>query len=506
MGFFNQRCPNCGKSVSKNADFCNACGCPSATSFATCNRCAASVGADSTFCWKCGATQDLTARRSIYYDRWQRTAGDFAVRVDLIIPDRALHHGLQVDEGTLVLIFRNGVFEGILEPGYTQFDNFFQRFMGADHSGLSHAILLDAQSAEVDFYLDGITTLDSLLVDVRVRVLFKVTDPKMFSDRFLKGRSSFSQQDLSDAFFRDIRTAVQGTFGVKKLNELLDTPNIREMIEDAVDGGLVRAFAGAGLKSDGVRMADITGEIVESVRSKMAEFRRITLEREIDNRLSDALREEKVRLFRDEQELSDYYEKVTHELGFRSAERADERKKFLLEGEKRLELQGLTLDWSIVSEKLRQALEKRRIERVTDIEGRREYLDSELDENQKRFGLKQTQNVEQAKTALEEAKLGVEALKLVKAAKHEAQQREEDLKLEVEKHQLELRGNAGLQALLATLSGEQAANVLKLTEMQMRQGMTAEQSLAFVAEKNAEHFAPAVAEALKAKFAGPQKS
>lgn len=506
MAFFNQRCPNCGKTVSKNADFCNACGCPGATSFATCTRCAASVGADSSFCWKCGATQDLAARRSIYFDRWQRAPGDFAVRVDLVIPDKALHHGLQVEEGTLALIFRNGVFAGILEPGYTQFDTFFQRFMGSDHGGSSHAILLDAQSAEVDFYLDGITTQDGLRVDVRVRVLFKVTDPKMFSDRFLTGRSSFSQQDLSDAFYGDVCTAVQASFAGKKFDELLDTPSIRELIESSVDGGLVRGFAGAGLKSDGVRMADITGEVVESFRGRMAEFRRVTLERELDRRLRDGLREEKVRLFKDEQELSDYYEKVTHDLGFKSTEREQERKKFLLEGEKRLELQGLTLDWSIIEENLRQELEKRRIEREADIENRKVYLEAELEENQKRFGLRQTQSVEQSRTALEEAKLGVEALKLVKEAKHEAHRREADLALEVEQHQLELRGNASLQALLATLSGEQAANVLKLTEMQMRQGMSAEQSLAFVAEKNAEHFAPAVAEALKAKFAGAHKS
>lgn len=505
MGFFNQRCPNCGKTVSKSADFCNACGCPSASSFATCPRCAASVGADSQFCWKCGATQDLTTRRSIYYDRWQRAPGDFAVRVDLVIPNKALHHGLQLEEGTLALIFRNGIFQGILEPGYTQFDNFLQRFLGADHGGLSHAILLDAQSAEVDFYLEGITTQDALRVDVRVRVLFKVTDPKMFSDRFLTGRSSFSQQDLSDAFFSDIRTAVQSSFGAKKLDELIDIANIRELIEGAVDSSLSRAFTGAGLKSDGVRMADITGEVVEAFRGKMAEFRRITLERELNSRLSDALRDEKVRLFKDEQELNDYYEKVTHDLGLRSAEREQDRQTFLLEAAKRLELHGLKLDWSIREEKLRQDAAAGRIERSADIESRKEYLDAELEENQKRFGLKQTQNVEQANTALEEAKLGVEALKLVKEAKHQAARREADLALEVEKHQLELRGSASVQSLLATLTGEQADRVMKLAEMQMRQGMTAEQSLAFIAEKSAEHFAPAVAEALKAKFTGVPK-
>jgi hypothetical protein len=504
MGFFNQRCPNCGKAVSKNADYCNACGCPSATAWATCTRCGASVGADSQFCWKCGDRQDLEARRRIYYDRWQRAPGDFAVRVDLVIPDKALHHGLQVDEGTLALFFRNGTFQGTLEPGYHEFDTLFQRLMGADHGGLSHAILLDAQSAEVDFYLDGITTQDSLRVDVRLRVLFKVTDPKMFSDRFLTGRSSFSQQDLSDAFSGDVRVAVQERFASQPLSTLLETANLREVLEEAVMNHLVRAFAGAGLKSDGVRLADVTGEVVDSMRDKLAEFRRLTLERELNSRLSDAMRDEKVRLFKDEQELNDYFEKITHDLGFKSAEREQERKKFVLEAGKQLEMRGLQLDWSIRHANTEQEIAEQRMRRKADLESRNDYLAAELEESQKRFGLKQTQDVERAKTALEEAKLGVEALKLVKEAKHEARVKEADLELELEKHKLELRGNASMQALLATLSGEQAANVLKLAEMQMRQGMSAEQSLAFVAEKSAEHFAPAVAEALKAKFAGPQ--
>ena len=54
MGFYNQRCPNCGKSVAMDAAFCNACGCPTAKSWATCHRCGSSVGAESKFCWKCG--------------------------------------------------------------------------------------------------------------------------------------------------------------------------------------------------------------------------------------------------------------------------------------------------------------------------------------------------------------------------------------------------------------------------------------------------------------------
>jgi hypothetical protein len=54
-------------------------------------------------------------------------------------------------------------------------------------------------------------------------------------------------------------------------------------------------------------------------------------------------------------------------------------------------------------------------------------------------------------------------------------------------------------ALLAVLSGEQADRVMKLAELEMRKGLDAEQALALIAEKSPE-IAPAIAEALKAKY------
>ncbi len=500
MGFFNERCPNCAKAVSKNADFCNDCGCPSANSWASCNRCGASVGSDSEFCWKCGDKQDLEARRRIYYDRWQRSPGDFAVRVDLVIPDKTFHHGLQVDEGTLALIFQNGEYQGALDPGYTQFDNFIKRFLKVEGGGASHAILLDIRSAEIDFYLDKINTKDGVPVDVRARTLFQVTDPKLFTDRFLTGQSTFTQQDLSDEFHGEVRIAVQERIGGKTMQELLDTGDIRELIEQAVMAKLSKAFTGAGLKCDGVRLADMSGEVVDTLRGKMAEFREKTLERELDSRLSDALRKEKVDLFRDEHDLNEHFEKLTHELGLKSSDRAQQKKAFLQSAEKELRRTGMQLDWAIRIEEVGYELEEKRIRAEANREERKKSLGAELEEGGERGAHQREQEQDQAASDLEVAKQGVEALKLVKQAKNEAAALDEQLKIDVEKQLLEIRGGADMQALLATLSGEQAERLMKLTEMKMREGMTPEQSMAFVAEQSPEDFGPAVADALKAKF------
>ncbi len=418
MPFLHSRCPDCGKTVSKNADFCNTCGCPSATGWAACTRCGSSVGADSAFCWKCGEPQDLEARRRIYFDRWQRSPGDFAIRIDLVVPDKTLHHGLQVEHGTMALIFRNGAFHGILEPGYHEFDSFIQRLFGTDASGTSHAILLDARSAEIDFYLDRITTSDGISIDVRVRTLFQVTDPRRFGDRFLTGRTTFTQQDLSDAFHADVESGGAGRLLGASL-DLLAT-DIRRTDPGGRQDRLAVAFAKASTEFDVLLIADLTGEAVETLREKMTEFRRRTLERELDRRLQDSLRAEKVDLFRDEHDLNAEFERIAHTLGLESVEREKQRQAFLLSAEKELKRAGLQLDWSIRLEHVESELKEARVRRAAELEGRRDYVGAELEENERRAALKQAQEKAQAATDLEVARQGIEALKAVKAAKHEA--------------------------------------------------------------------------------------
>ena len=104
-------------------------------------------------------------------------------------------------------------------------------------------------------------------------------------------------------------------------------------------------------------------------------------------------------------------------------------------------------------------------------------------------------------THMEVARAGVEALKLVKETKHELRAKEEDLNTRLEAERLKHRGEASMQALLASMTGEQADRLLKLAELEMRKGLSVEQALALVVEKSPGEIAPAIAEALKAKYA-----
>jgi len=128
----------------------------------------------------------------------------------------------------------------------------------------------------------------------------------------------------------------------------------------------------------------------------------------------------------------------------------------------------------------------------------------DMRQQRERFGTAQEQQVTQAKTDLEVAKQGIEALKLVKQAKLEGKKAEDEHDMAMEAQRLQLRGSASMQALVATLDGEKADRILKLAELEMRKGLSVEQAMALVAEKSPE-IAPAIAAAMRAKYAKGQE-
>ncbi len=507
MGFLSERCPNCGNPLSKDAQYCNSCGCPSATSWSSCPQCSASVGGDSKFCWKCGGAQTPDQRKAFYSDRWHRSPSDFAARVDIQNPKEALHHGLQVDDGTLALVFQNGQFHGQLEPGYHTLDSFFQRLLGLDGGRQCHAILLDMQSAEVDFVLPELRTDQQIPIDARLRLLFQVSDAKLFVAQLISTHTaSFSTQDLSNRFYADVRNAVQTMVADKKVDDLMIEMNVREMIEGSLQEKLQPLLATFGLTIVGVRLADFGGPAIDAFKEKLGEISRLSREYDINRRLRDALRAEKVSAYRDEEMLRDEFEQVTHELGFNRADREAQAKRFLQAAEHKTQLEGLQQDYERRKSEISNRLDEQKLRHQSEIletrheiEGNRLKFDEEIHQQRTRAELGREQQVEQAKTDVELAKQGVEALRLVKEAKLSLKKKEDEQELQREADILKLRGASNFQALLSTLSGEQADRILKLAELEMRKGLSPEQALTMIAEKSPE-IAPAVAEALKARY------
>lgn len=512
MGFFTERCPNCGKSISKNAQHCNHCGCPSSTAWANCQSCGTSVGADSKFCWKCGTEQNATSRVKFYGDRWRRSGTDFAARVELNTPEKVLHHGLQVDEGTLALVFQNGRLLGSLAPGYHTFDNVLQRVLGLDKGKYAHAVLLDMRSAEVDFAFSGLQVADGILVDARARLYFQITEPTTFVGTLVgEEASTFTTEDLSTRFQAEVRDALQAAITALSLDDLLILGGVRSQVEEAITAPLQSRLAPFGIAVAGLRLVDFHGAAVENARTKLGELAQLNREFELNRRLEEALRREKVEAFRSDEEASDYYAKITDEYGLRDAEREEKKKRWMQAAENQTQIEGLQLDYRARRQEILHRLDEQALVHKSDhadlqakLEQDRLRYTGDLARDAARFDQEQEHRLRKAATDKQIAEQGIDTLVKLKEAKHGVRRKEDAHELEVEARRLQIRGDANLQALLSTLTGEQADRLLKFAELEMRKGLTAEQALAMVAEKSPE-ISPAVAEALRARYGGTRE-
>jgi hypothetical protein len=442
------------------------------------------VGADSKFCWKCGTEQNQEQRERFFGDRWRRSPGDFAARVELKAPGQVLHAGLLIDEGTLALIFQNGKLQGQFGPGHHAVDGFFKRLLGMDKNAPAHAVLLDTESAEVDFFLESVRMAGLVPVDLRLRLLFRVTDPEVFVPAVVGERETFDVNDLAAAFSAEVKSAVEHALQDQALDQVVFSVTEKELLETGLQTKLAPALASRGLALEGVRLAQFGGPAYDELRGKFADLERLSREAEANRRLRDAMRAEKVAAYRDEEEAKAAFDQITHELGLQSVEREQERARFVAATEHTTRLEGLRLDYEARRLEILNRLDEQTLRHQAELGDARHELElgrlrfeEDMRQQRERFRAGQEQQVDQAKTDLAVAEQGIAALRAVRGAKLEIKAQEEALATKLEAERLELRGKASMQGLLATLSGEQADRLLKLAEMEMRRGMSAEQAL-----------------------------
>jgi RNA polymerase subunit RPABC4/transcription elongation factor Spt4 len=415
MPFSTTSCPNCGQAVSKEAEACPHCGCPASAKYAGCPSCAAAVAIEAKYCWKCGAEQPAADQRGfVFGDRWNRSEGDFAVRVNIALPEKAFGAGLLIEKGTSALLFQDSGWMGTLGTGFHTLESVQQKIPELDKTREAYAVLLSSQASDLRFLVEEVRTQQAT-VNVRVRLLLQVADHGSLASTLLKNqRRVFTNADLTRHFQREVRDALQLALTDRPLDEIVADTHTRELIEKQVSEGLEPVLARHGLRGIAVRVVDCTGPAMERLRERQTEIARAIVY-------------------------------VRHELEI-------SRLKF----------------------------------------------DEEIAQNKIRFELSQEQKVAQSRTDLDTAKAGVEALRLVKQAKLDAFAREEAIKTEAEAARLKIREAAGIKALLASIEGAQGDRLLKFAELEMRRGLSAEQALAMVADKNPD-IAPTVAAALRAR-------
>ena len=120
MGFFSDRCPECGGSVRRSAAFCPHCGTSAPRARTACPGCGAEVKASSHYCGKCGAPVQAAEKSPVTVDplnRWERSSDEFARRIEAQDLRGLLQRGLIVEPGTRALIIQGGVLASVVGEG-----------------------------------------------------------------------------------------------------------------------------------------------------------------------------------------------------------------------------------------------------------------------------------------------------------------------------------------------------------------------------------------------------
>ncbi len=381
MGFFNQRCPNCGKSVSKEASHCSGCGCPTANKWASCHRCGTSVGAESKFCWKCGEEQKTENRENFFGDRWRRSAGDFAARVDMRVPGEVLHSGLLIDEGTVAVMYQDGKFQGVMEPGYHASEGFFAKLTGVNKNASAHAILLDTAAAEVDFMLEDVRLQGLVPVDARVRLLFKVTDAEKFVTSVMGDNDAFTSMDLSARFQADVKSATEHALKDQALDKVVFAVSEREILEAGMLEKLGPVLDAQGLAIEGVRLAQFGGPAYDQLKEKFSELERLSREADVARELQDAVRADKIAAYHDEEELKEAYAKVESDYALKAVDREQQQARFIQAAEQKTQIEGVKLDYETRRAEILNRLDEQKLRHQSELAD----VQSELEQKRARF-------------------------------------------------------------------------------------------------------------------------
>lgn len=302
-----ERCPTCRTKNSKKADFCSTCGQPSLSSWRHCTSCGAACGKDKSFCWSCRAPLDEQTSGDAVKGRWIRKPGDFATRITIWNVDHTFAHTIEVQEGTLAAVYRNGQFKECLDPGLEVFDNIVKRFFGGEKPKGENleVVLIDSRTADIPFPLSKVTTKGGMQVDFEVRLLFSIGDPRAFARHYLNRGNLFTEQGFVDDFLPDVEQVVGSLMTDEDAFEVFKDLQLRERIESALLPQIAKFLPERGIEITGVRFARPGGTQFEQFQALKGQVAATSLEIDLERELADLERSRQLGDFGGELELEE---------------------------------------------------------------------------------------------------------------------------------------------------------------------------------------------------------
>lgn len=324
--FFSEKCSHCGERIEKGASFCRHCGAGRASSWRKCTACGVSVAADSQFCWSCNANLSAQPRDQFFSDRWRRTPGIFATRATIETPQDRLRHGIQVDDGTLGALFKDGTLRSELAPGYHTQTSFWDRLTGGGKTGGFVEAVICASDPVTSFVGLGesaaLFTSDRSAVEAAVIVKVQLADLATFTRRLMPtGTDSVRDDDLMLPHTARVAEVIRRHLSRLSVNDVAKSVELRHELEAALGQELPGLLADYGLTYRGVEDVRLESHDIQRIREAEGDLARLEREKNWEKLKREMEHVAKLGEIKDEMALKEQVENWSHEANLTQLER-----------------------------------------------------------------------------------------------------------------------------------------------------------------------------------------
>ena len=456
--------PRCGNHVSKRARFCNACGKPAPGGWWKCPSCGKWVGNDSRFCPHCNQPLYPDDRAAMAGGVWRKEPEHFAQRFELGDIKRLLKNDLMVQEGTVAVVMDGGKVHGLIEAGRHNPDSLARKINWFGNPPPRSVVLVDVGEIVVPLHVEGLRTSEHFPIEFygEVMLRFKGDEEaaRTFIANILGENRCCTFKELSANFERAVRIAVDEMCVSSTLDDLVRDPERRIRLQERMSARLREDLAACGLEVVRVSSAEFTGDEYEAYAAKLGEVDQQRREFEYQDAMRRLSDREAMEQYRDMDALRTYKETIDHEYRVSNATRDRE-------------FDLLKRSWEHDDIVYRRLLE---VEEQTH--------KHELDTNEHRHAA--DMNLLDANGRLDVAKVQAEIDRVVNDEKIDESKKWLEVRrlkmlLEQENKRLdaERRKNMTIEQMLADIEDpQQREDMLKLVQMKLQSGMSAQQILA----------------------------
>lgn len=315
MSIFDINCPNCQRSIPRHAEVCPYCSAPLKGGKRICAACGTQNPGDAVYCSKCGEALAQSAAPEINQNRWQRSPGDFAARVDAGDLQGFVKRELIISPGTQALLLIGGSPQTAFEPGTHTLETLGERLSrmltGAPSKVV--ALLVDVTPTTLDFHLGGAFTKDPLKVGISLQLDVRIKDANAFLINRMRDQQRYSVEELRVSLYPQVTQVVQTWVASHTVEQLATDLTLRERLEMALDDALEISLQQSGLVLEQVRALEFNLEVRDRASQIQHEYALQISEAEAQaqgkTRLVDATAQLDLAKLRDETLQVEMYEK-----------------------------------------------------------------------------------------------------------------------------------------------------------------------------------------------------